>query len=154
MAREDSEPAVIILGGGQSGLEVAARLQLLGVSTLIIEKRERIGDQWRGRYEALCLHDPVCEYLLFQNWKKMNRSCYEKGTTICHTSRRFKLHAITLKSNCKHIPSFPPSWPVWTPAPKVRQFTDAILRTIVILTLYTNTCSLQIGWSPTHTLWN
>lgn len=72
IAFEDSEPAVIILGGGQSGLEVAARLQLLGVPTLIIEKRERIGDQWRGRYEALCLHDPVCEYLLFQNWKKIN----------------------------------------------------------------------------------
>ncbi|KLO18206.1 hypothetical protein SCHPADRAFT_936467 [Schizopora paradoxa] len=56
---EDSEPAVIIIGGGQSGLDVAARLKVLGVPTLIVEKNARVGDQWRGRYEALCLHDPV-----------------------------------------------------------------------------------------------
>lgn len=61
IAFEDFEPAVVVLGGGESGLEVAARLQLLGVPMLIVEKRARIGDQWRGRYEALCLHDPVCE---------------------------------------------------------------------------------------------
>ena len=59
---EDSEPVVVIIGAGQSGLEVAARLKLLGVPTLIIDKAARVGDQWRGRYEALCLHDPVCEF--------------------------------------------------------------------------------------------
>lgn len=58
---EDEEPAVVIVGGGQSGLDVAARLKLIGVSALVVERQERIGDQWRGRYEALCLHDPVCE---------------------------------------------------------------------------------------------
>ncbi|EJD04564.1 FAD/NAD-binding domain-containing protein [Fomitiporia mediterranea MF3/22] len=56
---EDTEPAVVIIGGGQSGLEVAARLKLLDVPTLIVERQARVGDQWRGRYEALCLHDPV-----------------------------------------------------------------------------------------------
>jgi len=55
----DVEPAVLIIGGGQSGLDVAARLKLLGVPTLIVDKQARVGDQWRGRYEALCLHDPV-----------------------------------------------------------------------------------------------
>ena len=59
---EDEEPAVVILGAGQSGLDVAARLKLLGVPTLVFDKNARVGDQWRGRYEALCLHDPVCEY--------------------------------------------------------------------------------------------
>lgn len=58
---EDADPAVIIIGGGQSGLDVAARLKALGVSSLIVEKQARVGDQWRGRYEALCLHDPVCK---------------------------------------------------------------------------------------------
>ena len=62
----DGDPAVVIIGGGQSGLGVAARLQLLGVPTLIVEKRARVGDQWRGRYEALCLHDPVCECVYLQ----------------------------------------------------------------------------------------
>ncbi|KAJ8468201.1 hypothetical protein ONZ45_g17330 [Pleurotus djamor] len=59
IAHEDSEPTVLIVGGGQSGLEVAARLKCLGVDSLVIEKNERLGDNWRKRYDALCLHDPV-----------------------------------------------------------------------------------------------
>ena len=59
---EDREPVVVIIGAGQSGLDLAARLKCLGVPSLIVEKNPRIGDNWRNRYEALCLHDPVCEY--------------------------------------------------------------------------------------------
>ncbi|KIK22727.1 hypothetical protein PISMIDRAFT_679944 [Pisolithus microcarpus 441] len=55
----DEEPSVIIIGGGQSGLEAAARLKVLGVKALVIERNERVGDNWRKRYAALCLHDPV-----------------------------------------------------------------------------------------------
>ncbi|KAI0074816.1 FAD/NAD(P)-binding domain-containing protein [Panus rudis PR-1116 ss-1] len=55
----DGDPEVLIVGAGQSGLNVAARLKHLGVSHLIIEKTPRIGDQWRNRYTALCLHNPV-----------------------------------------------------------------------------------------------
>jgi len=51
---------VIIVGGCQSGLELAARLKYLGVKTLVVEREARISDRWRKRYEALCLHDPVC----------------------------------------------------------------------------------------------
>lgn len=58
---EGVDPTVLIVGGGQSGLEVAARLKLLGIAALIIEKNERVGDNWRNRYDALCLHDPVCK---------------------------------------------------------------------------------------------
>jgi hypothetical protein len=53
------DPQVIIVGGAQGGLMVAARLKYLGVSALVIEKKANIGDSWRGRYEALSLHDPV-----------------------------------------------------------------------------------------------
>ncbi|EGO25706.1 hypothetical protein SERLADRAFT_437430 [Serpula lacrymans var. lacrymans S7.9] len=55
----DADPQVVVIGGGQSGLEIAARLKALDVSTLVLEKHERVGDNWRKRYEALCLHDPV-----------------------------------------------------------------------------------------------
>ncbi|KAG6897057.1 hypothetical protein C0992_004376 [Termitomyces sp. T32_za158] len=55
----DKSPVVLIVGGGQSGLEVAARLKAFDVPTLIVEKNQRIGDNWRNRYDALCLHDPV-----------------------------------------------------------------------------------------------
>ncbi|KAI0762275.1 FAD/NAD(P)-binding domain-containing protein [Fomes fomentarius] len=55
----DRDPTVLIVGGGQSGLDVAARLKFLDVPTLVVEKNARIGDMWRNRYQALCLHDPV-----------------------------------------------------------------------------------------------
>ncbi|KAJ3571074.1 hypothetical protein NP233_g3990 [Leucocoprinus birnbaumii] len=55
----EEDPLVLIIGGGQSGLDVAARLKCLGLKSLIIEKNERIGDNWRNRYDALCLHDTV-----------------------------------------------------------------------------------------------
>ncbi|KAH7346631.1 dimethylaniline monooxygenase (N-oxide forming) [Rhexocercosporidium sp. MPI-PUGE-AT-0058] len=56
---DDSEPAVLILGAGQGGLTPAARLKMLNVPTLIIDRNPRIGDNWRNRYHQLVLHDPV-----------------------------------------------------------------------------------------------
>ncbi|MCQ9343501.1 NAD(P)-binding domain-containing protein [Corynebacterium kozikiae] len=53
------QPYVLIIGGGQGGIALAARLKRQGVPTLVIDKAERPGDQWRGRYHSLCLHDPV-----------------------------------------------------------------------------------------------
>ncbi|KAL8294709.1 hypothetical protein RB597_007696 [Gaeumannomyces tritici] len=55
----DAEPAVVIIGAGQAGLAVAARLKMLNVKTLLIDKAARVGDSWRGRYHQLVLHDPV-----------------------------------------------------------------------------------------------
>ena len=56
---EDRDPAVLVVGGGQAGLAVAARLKQLGVDTLIVDKMERIGDNWRKRYHSLTLHNQV-----------------------------------------------------------------------------------------------
>ena len=53
------QPYVLIVGGGQGGIVLGARLRRLGVPTLIIERNERPGDSWRKRYKSLCLHDPV-----------------------------------------------------------------------------------------------
>lgn len=55
----DEQPAVLIVGAGQSGLNLGARLQSLGLSVLIVEKTERVGDSWRHRYRTLVTHDPV-----------------------------------------------------------------------------------------------
>jgi putative flavoprotein involved in K+ transport len=49
----------VIIGGGQGGIGLAARLKRLDVPTIVIEKNERAGDSWRKRYKSLCLHDPV-----------------------------------------------------------------------------------------------
>lgn len=64
----DEEPSVVIVGGGQSGLDVAARLKMLGINALVVERNQRIGDNWRKRYAALCLHDPVCESDILFLW--------------------------------------------------------------------------------------
>lgn len=59
MAYEDHDPAVLVVGGGQAGLAIAARLTQLQVDTLIIDRWPRIGDNWRHRYHALTLHNQV-----------------------------------------------------------------------------------------------
>ncbi|QIE55382.1 NAD(P)/FAD-dependent oxidoreductase [Pikeienuella piscinae] len=53
------QPYVVIVGGGQGGIGLGARLRRLGVPTIIVEKNPRPGDSWRNRYKSLCLHDPV-----------------------------------------------------------------------------------------------
>ncbi|KAJ7682909.1 hypothetical protein B0H17DRAFT_1075373 [Mycena rosella] len=58
-AFENVDPTVLVIGAGHSGLDIAARLKYLGIPTLVVEKNARVGDNWRNRYEALCLHDPV-----------------------------------------------------------------------------------------------
>ena len=58
-AYEGRDPAVLVVGGGQAGLSAAARLGHLGVDTLVIDREERIGDNWRKRYHSLTLHNEV-----------------------------------------------------------------------------------------------
>ena len=53
------QPYCVIIGGGQGGIALGARLKRLGVPTIILEKNARAGDSWRKRYKSLCLHDPV-----------------------------------------------------------------------------------------------
>jgi len=53
------QPYVLVVGGGQGGIAIGARLRQLGVPSLVVDKHRRPGDQWRGRYKSLCLHDPV-----------------------------------------------------------------------------------------------
>ena len=67
------QPYCVIVGGGQGGIALGARLKQLGVPTLILEKNKRPGDSWRKRYKSLCLHDPVwydhLPYIPFpKNW--------------------------------------------------------------------------------------
>lgn len=67
------QPYCLIVGGGQGGIALGARLKRLGVPTIIVEKNARAGDSWRNRYRSLVLHDPVwydhLPYIHFpENW--------------------------------------------------------------------------------------
>jgi hypothetical protein len=107
----DREPAVVIIGGGQSGLEVAARLKCLGVESVILEKNKEVGQvshpitfsqlsystpgqQWRDRYEALCLHDPVCQCSPFLHRYFID---IHQGMIICRTFLSPKHGPFTLR---------------------------------------------------------
>lgn len=67
------QPYTLVIGGGQGGIALGARLRQLGVPAIVVDRHERPGDQWRKRYKSLCLHDPVwydhLPYLPFPpNW--------------------------------------------------------------------------------------
>ena len=40
-------------------MSIAARLHQLGIDTLIVDRHERVGDNWRTRYHSLTLHNEV-----------------------------------------------------------------------------------------------
>ena len=70
---KDKQPYCVIIGGGQGGIALGARLKQLGVPTIILEKNPRAGNSWRNRYRSLVLHDPVwydhLPYIPFpENW--------------------------------------------------------------------------------------
>src|SRR5216684_3939137 len=54
-----TQPYAVIVGGGQGGIALGARLRQLGVPTIIVDRNPQPGDAWRNRYKSLTLHDPV-----------------------------------------------------------------------------------------------
>ena len=56
-AYESADPDVLVVGGGHAGISVAVELNLIGLSALVIDREQRIGDNWRLRYRGLKLHN-------------------------------------------------------------------------------------------------
>lgn len=69
----EENPHVIIVGAGQTGLNIAARFRQMNIPALVIERNARVGDNWRKRYPTLTLHTPRTHHSLLyqpypQNW--------------------------------------------------------------------------------------
>jgi putative flavoprotein involved in K+ transport len=70
---------VLVVGGGQAGLSIAARLTQLQVDTLIVDREQRIGDNWRNRYHALTLHNQVqVNHLPYMPSRRAGRRIFPK----------------------------------------------------------------------------
>jgi cation diffusion facilitator CzcD-associated flavoprotein CzcO len=57
VAYETADPDVLIVGGGHAGISAAVELNRIGLSALVIDREQRIGDNWRLRYRGLKLHN-------------------------------------------------------------------------------------------------
>src|SRR5215204_5823803 len=58
----------VIVGAGQAGLAAGYHLVKRGVSLVILEANERIGDSWRKRWESLRLFTPA-RYSGLPGWR-------------------------------------------------------------------------------------
>lgn len=58
-ARDSEHFDTIVIGGGQAGLSVGYHLGRRGVDFVILEKRPRVGDVWRERWDSLRLFTPA-----------------------------------------------------------------------------------------------
>jgi putative flavoprotein involved in K+ transport len=49
----------VVIGGGQAGLAVGYYLEQQGRSFVILDRNERVGDNWRARWDSLRLYSPA-----------------------------------------------------------------------------------------------
>ncbi|KAJ7925056.1 FAD/NAD-binding domain-containing protein [Mycena leptocephala] len=70
----ERNPHVLIIGAGQTGLNVGARFRQMNIPTLIIDKNAQVGDNWRQRYPMMTLHrsdaPPYAVPTLSRKWPK------------------------------------------------------------------------------------
>lgn len=50
---------VVVIGGGQAGLAVGYHLARRGLRFVILEAHDRVGDNWRGRWDSLRIFTPA-----------------------------------------------------------------------------------------------
>ncbi|KAF8868385.1 FAD/NAD-P-binding domain-containing protein [Infundibulicybe gibba] len=63
----EENPLVVVVGAGQTGLNIATRLKQMRIPALVLEANPKVGDNWMKRYPSLSLHTPRTQHaLLYQ----------------------------------------------------------------------------------------
>ena len=87
---EDREPTVLVVGGGQAGLSIAATLVRIGVDTLVVDRLRARRRCWRTRYHSLALHNSTevnhLPYMPFPIAGRATspRTCWPTGSKPTH----------------------------------------------------------------------
>ncbi|KAG6380235.1 hypothetical protein JVT61DRAFT_8327 [Boletus reticuloceps] len=100
---DESDPTVLVIGAGHCGLEVAARLTYLGVPTLVIDRNQRVGDNWRTR--------SVSRYVGYMRHLKFNIDPWTGSNRMPYLD-------------------FPETWPVNCPASKLGNWLESYATTL------------------------
>ncbi|EGX89572.1 Monooxygenase [Cordyceps militaris CM01] len=50
---------VLIVGAGQAGVSLGARLKHMGIRARLVERHPAVGDAWRARYDSVTLNTPT-----------------------------------------------------------------------------------------------
>ena len=70
---------VVVIGAGQTGLAAAYHLARRGIEFVMLEGNERVGDNWRTRYDSLRLYSPAKYDALPGLPMPMKRNAYPTG---------------------------------------------------------------------------
>ena len=71
--------SVVVIGAGQAGLSAGHHLGKRGIPFLVLEANERIGDNWRSRWDTLRLYSPAANDALPGMAFPASRSTYPSG---------------------------------------------------------------------------
>ncbi|KAG1812549.1 putative dimethylaniline monooxygenase (N-oxide-forming) [Suillus subaureus] len=89
----------VVVGAGQCGLSVAARLENLGISTLVLERSGAVGDSWRSRYESLETNTPKAfnhlPFVAFPEGCGKYIPCRDVADYLENYQRTLGLHVLT-----------------------------------------------------------
>ncbi|KAG1799878.1 uncharacterized protein HD556DRAFT_1439541 [Suillus plorans] len=110
------EYTAVVVGAGQCGLSVAARLENLGISTLVLERSSAIGNNWRSRYESLETNTPRAynhlPFVAFPEGCGKYIPCRDVADYLENYQRTLGLHVLT--SACISATSYDASSSTWT----------------------------------------
>ncbi len=81
------QPQVLIIGGGQGGIALGARLRQLNVPTIIIEKNERAGDLAQALQVALPARSGLVRPLRSTSTSRRTGRCSRQRTRSATGSR-------------------------------------------------------------------